>query len=157
MLVIADTSALVAIAACDGLHWLDELFTEVYVPHAVFQEATVPGKPQADKLRGYLQGKVFTIDLDDFVINTQGLGQGELEAMALYKKQHADRLLLDDLKARKAALHNHIKIIGSVGILLLAKENGLIPAIKPYLAIIQQSDAHLGKDLIAYVLRIAGE
>lgn len=157
MLVIADTSALVAVAACNGLQWLDRLFTEVQVPQAVFQEATVAGKPQADKLVNYLQGKVLDIDLQDFVINTQGLGQGELEAMALYKKQHADRLLIDDLKARKVALHNHIKIIGSVGILLLAKENGLIPAVKPYLTIIQQSDVHLSRDLIAHALRIAGE
>ncbi|WP_298611003.1 DUF3368 domain-containing protein [uncultured Thiothrix sp.] len=157
MLVIADTSALVAVAACKGLHWLDALFTQVYVPQAVFQEATVFGKPQAEKLLGYLQNKVLEIDLRDFIINTQGLGQGELEAMALYKLKHADRLLIDDLKARKAATHNHIKIIGSVGILLLAKKHGLIPAIKPYLFIIQQSDLHLSKDLIAHALQLAGE
>ena len=157
MLVIADTSPLVAIAACDGLSWLDALFAEVRVPPAVFQEATIHGKPQADKLRHYLQDKVLAIDLHDFVITTEGLGNGELQAMALYKKQHADRLLIDDLRARKAALRNDIHIIGSVGILLLAKENQLVSAIKPYLQIIQQTDAHLSTKLIDKALLIAGE
>jgi predicted nucleic acid-binding protein len=72
MLVIADTSPLVAIAACDGLSWLDTLFAEVRVPPAVFQEATVQGKPQADKLRHYLKDRVLAIDLHDFVITTEG-------------------------------------------------------------------------------------
>jgi len=157
MLVIADTSPLVAIAACDGLSWLDTLFTDVRVPPAVFHEATIVGKPQADRLKHYLQNKILPIDLHDFVITTEGLGQGELEAMALYKKRHADRLLIDDLRARKAALRNEIHIIGSVGILLLAKENNLIPTIKPYLHIIQQTDAHLGQALIDKALLIAGE
>jgi hypothetical protein len=100
---------------------------------------------------------LLTIDLHDFVITTEGLGNGELQAMALYKKQHANRLLIDDLRARKAALRNDIHIIGSVGILLLAKENRLISAIKPYLQIIQQTDAHLSPKLIDKALLIAGE
>ena len=81
--MIADTSALIAVATCDGLEWLDSLFTEVQVPQAVFNEATTQGKPQADTLRKYLTDKVADIDLSGFIIATQGLGHGELEAMAL--------------------------------------------------------------------------
>ncbi|WP_069471925.1 hypothetical protein [Candidatus Marithrix sp. Canyon 246] len=81
MLIIADTSALIAIAACNGLHWLDTLFDEIQVP-------------QASALRNYLFDKIIDIDLSKFIIVAQGLGKGELEAMALYKHQHADRLLL---------------------------------------------------------------
>ncbi len=157
MLIIADTSALIAVATCNGLDWLDVLFTEIQVPQAVFKEATTQGKPQANTLKSYLANKVIDIDLSNFIIATQGLGSGELEAMALYKHQNADNLLIDDLRARKAASYNKIKIIGSIGILLLAKDKGLIPAIKPYLELIQQSEIHIGKELIQQALTLAKE
>ena len=96
MLVIADTSALLALASCDSLILLDSLFEVVRVPHAVFDECTVPGKPRAGQLEIYLQDKVAEVSLTDLVIAAAGLGEGELEAMALYKRLHADRLLVDD-------------------------------------------------------------
>jgi len=77
--------------------------------------------------------------------------------MALYKHQKAQYLLIDDLLARKTAQHNGINIIGSIGILLLAKENGFIPKIKPYLEMIQQSNIHISQRLINEALKIAGE
>jgi len=58
MRVVADASALLALAACDGLHLLDALFRTVQVPRAVFRECTVPGKPEAERLAGYLRDKV---------------------------------------------------------------------------------------------------
>jgi uncharacterized protein len=63
MLVVADTSALLALAACDGLALLTELFREVRVPSAVFQESTVSGKPHADELRVFLEDKVTSVNL----------------------------------------------------------------------------------------------
>ena len=46
---------------------------------------------------------------------------------------------------------------GSVGILLMAKHQGLIPAIKPYLERIQDSEVYMGKALFAEALKMAGE
>ena len=103
MLIVADTSALVALAACDSLSLLDQLFQEVRVPPAVFQECTVPGKPDAERLEAYLRERVSAFNLQEFVIAVTGLGRGELEAMALYKVLRADHLLIDDERARKVA------------------------------------------------------
>jgi predicted nucleic acid-binding protein len=41
MLIVADTSALLALVACDGLPLLDVLFQEIRVPLAIFRECTV--------------------------------------------------------------------------------------------------------------------
>ena len=157
MLIIADTSALVAIATCDGLPWLDALFKGLLVPRAAHDEAVTEGKPQAEKLRHYLADKVADSDLESLIIAAPGMGRGELEAMALYRKEQADRLLIDDLRARKVARYNDINIIGSVGILLMAKSEGLIPAIKPSLEKIRHSEVHLGNALVTEALKIAGE
>lgn len=157
MLVVADTSALVALAACDRLTLLDQLFDKVRVPHAVWDECTVPGKPHAERLATYLAGKISEIDLADFVIAAPGLGRGELEAMALYKHLDADRLLLDDARARRVARLNAITVIGSLGVLLIAKERRLIPAVRPYLSAIQAAGIYISSELATETLRLAGE
>jgi len=157
MLIVADSSALVALAVCDGLIFLDRLFDAVKVPQAVFDEVSVEGKPAADILRAYLADKITTIDITDFVISVPGLGLGELEAMALYKRLHADYLLIDDRRARKVARLNHIKITGSQGILLLAKHERPIDRVTPFIARLRASDIRISEDLIQKMLRLAEE
>jgi uncharacterized protein len=157
MLVVADTSALVALAACDGLTLLDRMFERVRVPPAVWHECVVSGKPQAARLQHYLADKVDEIDLSDYVIAAPGLGTGELQAMALYKHLHADRLLLDDARARKIARLNAISVVGSLGILLLAKSRSMISEVRPRLTAIEAAGIFVSADLVAEVLRLAGE
>jgi hypothetical protein len=157
MLVIADTSALVALAVCQRLHLLDVLFDEVRVPPAVHRECTVPGKPGADALGEYLRDKVADVALSEFVIAVTGLGQGELEAMALYRKLSADGLLVDDQRARKVARFNGMRVIGSVGVMLTARERGLIQALRPLLESIRRSGIHISDALVTEALRLAGE
>lgn len=157
MLVVADTSALIALAACRSLPLLQSLFNEVRVPQAVFVESTVPGKPQSDELRAWLRGRVVAVELADLVLAAAGLGQGELEAMALYKKLHADRLLLDDARARRVARLNGIQTTGSLGVLLLAKEQGLVAAVRPLVETIQAAGIRFSNELVREVLRLASE
>jgi len=157
MLIIADTSALLALAACDALLLLDQLFEEVRVPPAVLRECLVPGKPGVDQLEIYLRGKVVEVDLKEYVIAVAGLGQGELEAMALYRHLDADRLLVDDHRARKVASINGIQVVGSLGVLLRAKESGLIAEIRDRLAAIQGAGVHYSEQLVNETLRLAGE
>jgi predicted nucleic acid-binding protein len=97
------------------------------------------------------------VNLGQLVIAAAGLGQGELEAMALYKKLSADRLLVDDNRARRVARLNGIEIVGSVGVLLLAKERALLPSIRPRLEEIRAAGIHLGPEIFSAALRLAGE
>ena len=115
MIIVADSSALVALAVCDGLHWLDALYQQVRVPRAVFEECTITGKPATEKLRNYLHGKIVDVGLSALVISANRLGAGELQAMALYKYLNAQHLLIDDQRAKKVASLNAIKAIGSLG------------------------------------------
>jgi predicted nucleic acid-binding protein len=157
MLIIADSSALVALAICNGLGLLDQLFEEIKVPQTVFHEVVVAGKPAAEILRQYLTGKTVKVDLVNVVITSSGLGQGEIEAMALYKTLQADYLLIDDKRARKVARLNHISITGSQGILLLAKHKGLISEVKPFLDRLSVSEIRIDERLIQKTLQLANE
>lgn len=157
MLVIADSSALVALAECDMLSLLDTLFQVVRVPRSVFDECTVPDKSHAIRLAAYLADKTNDIDLSPYIFSINGLGRGELHAMALYRHLHADRFLVDDQRAKKIANLNGISTIGSVGVLLRAKEKGLISTIKPHIAAIQHSGVYLSDRVVKHVLELARE
>ena len=63
MILIADCSALIALATCDALSLLDRLFGTVFVPQAVYREATVGDKPEAGRLRDYLRDRVRRVDV----------------------------------------------------------------------------------------------
>ena len=157
MLIVADSSALVALALCGGLELLDRLFEDVRVPQAVYDEVAVEGKAAAQVLQMYLQGKVVSVPLEFVVITGAGLGRGEIEAMALYKSACADCLLIDDSRARKVARLNQISITGSQGILLLAKHRGLISHVRSYLERLQNTEIRISERLIQRTLTLAGE
>jgi len=136
---------------------LEHLFTNVVVPETVYIEATQPDKKQALALKAFLQGKVREVNLEAYVLLDAFADAGETEAMLLYKQLAADKLLIDDKRGRKVAKINQISTIGSLGVLLVAKEKGLIVEVAPLLQQIEQSDIYLSPDLIATVLELAGE
>ena len=101
MILIADSSALVALSIVDKLDVLEKLFGEVYVPRAVYEEVSQENKAESYKLKVYCQERVLDIESNaNFNIT---LGKGESEAIVLYREQNADFLLCDDKKAKKFA------------------------------------------------------
>src|SRR5215211_7854935 len=126
MLIVADSSALIALSTCDGLEILLQLYDDIKVPEAVFSEIVAPEKAQSDALGSFLSGRVMKVDTSRWVVAAGGLGRGEIEAMALYKELSADMLLIDDHRARVIAEHNQINCIGALGLLLIAKQRNMI-------------------------------
>jgi predicted nucleic acid-binding protein len=157
MILVADASALIALAACNSLALLDAIFGKVIVPETVYLEVTQADKPQSDRLRSYLQGKVRAVDMQRYVLLDAFADIGETAAMLLYKEAEADYLLIDDRRGRKVAKINQIKTIGSLGVLLQAKRMGLVPRVKPLIDLIAASPVYIGKNLMQIVLELAGE
>jgi len=153
-MIIGDSSALVALSIMDRLDLLESIFGKVYVPQAVYDEVTISHKPQSLKLKNYLKDKIATVDLN---ITQMGLGQGELEAIALYKHLNSDFLLIDDRRAKKFAQLNSVNVIGSLGVMILAKENGLIALIREDVEKLISSDVFISENLINRVLASVGE
>lgn len=58
------------------------------------------------------------------------LGSGECGAIVLAQELSADRLLLDDWEARREAVSRNLPVVGTVGVLLLAKRQGLISNVR---------------------------
>jgi len=157
MLIVADSSALIALAICDGLDVILQIYDDIKVPEAVYAEIVAPEKPQSDALGLFLAERVIKVDTTRWVLTAGGLGRGEIEAMALYKQISAEALLIDDHRARVIAEHNQINCIGALGLLLIAKQRGKINEIAPYIQKLRQSSIYYGDVLLDSVLKLAGE
>jgi len=153
-MIIGDSSALIALGVVDKLELLEKLYKTLFVPQAVYDEVTQIGRPQSDKLREFLTNRVKVVDLN---LTKVGLGIGELEAITLYKELNADVLLIDDNRAKKYAILNDVRVIGSLGVLIKAKEEGYIDKIKPLLEEIMKSEVYISDKLIVKVLEICNE
>ena len=85
MLIVCDSSPLIALAKCDKLDFLDKLFDTVLLPEQVYREFSFSGKPEAGKITDWAHGKVEKPGNDNRLrANALSLDPGETEAIALY-------------------------------------------------------------------------
>lgn len=157
MIIVADASPLVALALCDCLELLDQLFGDVWVTQEVFDEVTAANKPGADKLESYLLDKISESTFDTYILGQTTLDRGELTSIILYKKLDADYLLIDEKAGRKIAKLNDVNIIGSLGVLIEAKRKGVISVLKPCIEVLRVSKVHFSEELLNYALSAVGE
>ena len=85
------------------------------------------------------------------------LGDGEKEVLVLGLETPDSLLILDDRHARRYALALGLKISGTLGVILLAKERGILEAVKPALARLEALGFRLGHKTRQSVLELAGE
>jgi predicted nucleic acid-binding protein len=126
MLIVSDTSVLIALSSIGRLEILKAIFNEVIIPEGVSIELIA--EDHSFKFEEWMKvQKITNTDLfDSFYLN---LDKGESEAITLSIEIHPDYILLDDKEARKSAKSLGLNVIGTVGILVLAKKRGLIPCV----------------------------
>ena len=81
---------------------------------------------------------------------------GEAEAIALASEKNC-RLIADDKQARAVAEQLGIAVIGTVGVLIRAKQNSVITELKPILDELEQNEFYLSQGLREEALRLVGE
>ena len=63
MLIVADSSALIALAVCDGLDVILRVYDDLKIPEAVYAEIVAPEKPHSDVLGSFLAERVMKVDV----------------------------------------------------------------------------------------------
>ena len=158
--IISNNSPLVALLGLDLLSLLRQLYTEVWIPEEVKAEflgtERIP-RQQALKDAPWIKTVHLTDVTDISTYVRSGLDLGEAAVFALAEEHNAQFVIIDDLKARQHAVRIGLSFKGTVGILLEAKEEGLIDVIKPLLIALQDNGMHLSESLISNALRQAGE
>ncbi|MEJ5248498.1 MAG: DUF3368 domain-containing protein [Caldilinea sp.] len=136
MTIVSNASPLINLARIGKLDLLRQLYGEVLVPQAVWQEVVLDGaeRPGADEVKTSTWIQMRTIG-DQRLAQAlrQELGAGEAEAIVLAIELQAELLLMDERLGRETARYLGVRPIGLMGVLLEAKHRRLIPAIKPHL------------------------
>ncbi|MCP4288065.1 MAG: DUF3368 domain-containing protein [Gammaproteobacteria bacterium] len=159
--VVSNTSPLTNLAAIGQFHLLEALFGQIHIADAVWTELNAcerswPGRDEVaeaawisrQRVENRFLVRALALDLD----------RGESESIALAIEHGAGLILLDERDGRHRAQGLGLKIMGVVGVLLLAKKRGLLKAIKPSLdGLREQAGFYLSNTVYKCALREGGE
>lgn len=160
MIIVSDTTPISELAKVDHLDLLPKLFGKVVIPQGVFDELQVGEHPAAQLVQNLSWLEVVTVDNQQLVRELQQsfkLDLGESEAIALAEEISASQLLIDERAARKVAMARKLPLIGTVGILLLAKRRGLLDSVKDVLDEMKAQGMRISDRLYVQVLTLAQE
>ena len=158
--VLADASPLIALARVGGLPWLRKLFRTISITKEVRGEAAGARElPGAVAIAAALkQGWIRVLRREWREPPLPQLDTGEASTLrAAIALGPGTLVLLDDLQARREALRLGIAITGTAGIIVEARQAGLIPAAGPVFARLAEEGFHLGDDLLQAILAESGE
>ena len=136
MVVVCNTSPIVALARAGMLDLLHAVHGKMVVPEAVFHEITVAGagEPGASEVAAapWIKRRL-VLNLSLVNALSLELDAGEAEAIALAVECRADLILLDERMGRHAAQRMGLTVTGTLGILIAAKDRGLLVSVRPML------------------------
>jgi uncharacterized protein len=153
MLVISDTSPVTALLQSGQADILPALFGRVLIPPAV----------EAELLRFHASLPDYVavqIVQDQRIADSLGkkLDRGEAEAIVLAEESNADYLLMDEKLGRSVAESRGLRVIGLLGVLLMAKKAGRISSVARLMNELESQAGFFVSDAVRQiVLKAAGE
>lgn len=155
--VVSNTTPLITLGEIGLLNVLRQLYGTLWIPSTVLAEYQHgrSAHPQRPDLQGLLWVMVQPAPADPLVPAI--LDTGERDAIALARALQASRILLDERSSRAVAARLNLTVTGSAGVLLAAKQVGLIPLVRPYLDRMVAQGRYISPSVYDQVVRQAGE
>ena len=158
--VVGDTTVLLYLGRIGRIDLLPALFTPVYIPEPVMLELDMGRFLRRDTVnpRDFTWATPVSVPQDVIdALPPNCLGAGE-QAVIAYAHAHQSCVAgLDDLQARRLAETLGLTVVGTLGILLRAKQAKMIPTVRPLVDAVIAQGFHLDPDLYQDVLRLASE
>ncbi len=156
---IVNTSPIFYLHRLGLLQILNRLYGDVTIPEAVRDESE-KGREQGEdvpQLENYAWIQIMNVDMPEHLKLIVDLGLGESEVLAIATNHPSALVVLDDKLARRIAKMQGFRLTGTAGVLLRAKEKGLIPALKPVIEKLMDLNFRLKPDLVDTIIELAGE
>lgn len=157
---VVNTSPLVFLGNLGRLELVRHEGREVYIPRAVAEEIAEKPDAAAQAVRAacatWMQVRNVT-DETAVPLVQASLHKGEAEAIVLATELHAERLVMDDQDARRFANRCGLAVIGTLGILLAAKQRGAIASLRAEINALVSLGFRANPRLVTAVLQSAGE
>ena len=162
--VVSDSSPLIYLSKLECFDLLEQLYGEIIVPKAVWREVAERGAhlPEGENAkRARAAGWIRVVRVDPpFVESPPGeasFGAGEAEAIT-FAKNNVCKLIIDELLGRQVARELGIQIVGTVGVFVEAKNQGLIESVKPLIDRLRsETNFRLSEKIYQLVLMRTGE
>jgi len=148
---VANASPLIAFERLDCLDLMPQLVSCLHIPPAVRDEVL-----GSRTLPAWITEHALTQPVARRILAAR-LGIGESEAIALALELSPCYLLLDDLAARRLAQSLNLSLLGTVGLLILARRRGLLPALRPSLDALLAVNFRISEPLYTFALKQVGE
>lgn len=148
-IIITDTSCFILLDKINAFDVLQGLFHNVTTTPEIQREfgSDLPAWIEIRPVKDMILMEVLKESVDP----------GEASAIALAMETPDSLIIIDDLKGRKLAARMELNFIGTLGLLLKAKEHCVIPLIKPYIDKIQATDFRISQSIVNYILEQAKE
>jgi predicted nucleic acid-binding protein len=157
--IVLNSSPLIVLFKGGFEQLLSQLFSEVVVPEAVWDEISRGTDIAAQRLSQHSDDWLtrMSVSISDEIL-VWNLGAGESEALS-YAWQHRTEfaVAVDDKAARSCAQALGIKTLGTGGIMLLAKRRGLLASVGDALNALQAAGLYLSDEIISILLPAADE
>ncbi len=146
--IIADTSCLIIYDKIYRLEILQHTFADLIVTDEVAKEfGELPDWITVQQIA----------NKDQYLELAKDLGKGEASSITLALEFNDSLLIIDERKGRKVAEEMKIEIIGSLGVLIKAKEKGVIKSVKEILNLIDKTNFRISESIKEKVLKKASE
>jgi predicted nucleic acid-binding protein len=157
--VVTNATPVIALALVNQLDLLKRLYGQVSIPPAVQAEVLAggSGSPGFAELQSVEWIRVVPLRDPQRADLLSDLDRGEAEVIALAQELNAELVIIDERLARRHAKRLGLKLTGTLGVLVKAKQRGLVPAVKPLIEQLQQSGIRLADFVIDEALQLAGE
>ncbi len=156
---VVNASPVILLGKAGILPLLPQLCTELVVPAGVLAEVAVGAA--ADAGRAWLHGPgrpyLRPVPVLHPALADWGGGAGEAEVICWALQNPGFTAILDDRAARALAARHSVPVIGSLRVIVRAKECGLIPAARPVLERLRGAGAYVSDALIDRAIQLAGE
>ncbi len=157
--VIVNASPLIVLFKSQQADLLPQLFEEILVPEAVWEEITAAeGEDAASRqLPSVSWAQRVEVGVIAPEVTAWDLGKGESAVLSLALKTPDCGAVVDDRAARRCAQTLGLVTLGTGGVLLLAKRRGLIPTVSPRIQALRDAGLWLSEDLVNLLKQQAGE
>lgn len=157
MIVFSNTTPIIALSSIQQLDLLPELFGHIHLVNEVVDECEVGGAIAVPSLR---ELNWLTI-VDSTPVSRPNilleLDKGEKHTLDMAEKYQADWVLIDEKIGRNMAEYLGLRVTGTLGILLKAKQQGLIPSFHECVSAMQNHGIYYHPELIKKLLIQIGE
>ena len=158
--VIVNATPLIALCHVKRLSLLQELYGEIVIPKAVYDEIAVKEdsvcKIEVERSWEWIKIQEVQKNIGKQLFKSQ-LHAGEVEVMLLAMEQNADVVIIDDKNAKNYAKYLGLPVTGTLGILMKAKQCGYIEKLKPILEELNEKNIYISHELIELCLKQVGE